>query len=208
MWDILEVKLFRLLSESYSENGIEYQFKDAYKEFVERLIYYLDSETDNMKRIRTLNLIHIESETVKSLELSYGDKKNILKIVYSDKVSSFIQKELDLIHRQMEYPKYFIKIETSWQSPLFLNPNIINYVDIMENICGYYYLGGVTSAEGKNISFSQLVNGFELLFNLKFADVYKKREEVIKRKPNKLTGFMERMKSVIIKESREQGYQL
>lgn len=46
----------------------EPQIKEAYREFVERLIFYLDSETDNMKRIRTLNLIHIEIETVKSLD--------------------------------------------------------------------------------------------------------------------------------------------
>ena len=75
-----------------AEIDFEPQIKEAYREFVERLIFYLDSETDNMKRIRTLNLIHVEIETVKSLEVSYGAKKDVLKIVYSDKVLSFVQK--------------------------------------------------------------------------------------------------------------------
>ena len=54
-----------LLSTSDTEIDFEPQIKEAYREFVERLIFYLDSETDNMKRIRTLNLIHVEIETVK-----------------------------------------------------------------------------------------------------------------------------------------------
>ena len=44
-----------LLSTSDTEIDFEPQIKEAYREFVERLIFYLDSETDNMKRIRTLN---------------------------------------------------------------------------------------------------------------------------------------------------------
>ena len=60
MWDILEIRLFKFLSASDTEIDFELQIKEAYREFVERLIFYLDSETDNMKRIRPLNLIHIE----------------------------------------------------------------------------------------------------------------------------------------------------
>ena len=67
-----------LLSTSDTEIDFEPQIKEAYR--------------DNMKRIRTLNLIHVEIETVKSLEVSYGAKKDVLKIVYSDKVLSFVQK--------------------------------------------------------------------------------------------------------------------
>lgn len=104
MWDILETRLFKFLSTSDTEIDFEPQIKEAYREFVERLIFYLDSETDNMKRIRTLNLIHIEIETVKSLEVSYGAKKDVLKIVYSDKVLSFLQKELELYIKELEFP--------------------------------------------------------------------------------------------------------
>ena len=106
---------------------------------METLILYLDTENDNRKRIRTLNITQVEFEMIKSLELSYGNKGDILKIVYSDKVLLLINKELELIYRQMQYPKYFINIETKWQSPLYLNPSVINYTDVMENICGLYY---------------------------------------------------------------------
>ena len=147
---------------------------------METLILYLDTENDNRKRIRTLNITQVEFEMIKSLELSYGNKGNILKIVYSDKVLLLINKELELIYRQMQYPKYFINIERKWQSPLYLNTSVINYTDVMENICGLYYLNSINGIDGKNIPFSMLANDFELLFNFKFADIYKKRDEVLK----------------------------
>lgn len=154
-----------------------------------------------------LNMTQVEFETIKSLKLSYGAKKDILKIVYSDKVLLLTNKELDLIYRQMEHPKYFIKIETGWKSPLFLNPDIVNYTDIMENICGLHYLHCINGADGRNVPFSLLVSGFEHLFNFKFADQYKKREEVVKRKSNKRTGFLDRMGTAINQKAKEEGYE-
>ena len=205
MWDILETKLFRLLSETNSETNIESQLKDAYREFVERLIFYLDSEMDNMKRIRTLNLIHIEIETVKSLEVSYGAKKDVLKIVYSDKVLSFVQKELELIHKQMEFPKYFIKIETSWQSPLYLTDNT-NLVEIMEMVSGIFLSKRVVTHNGAESPLTEIGRAFEYLFNIKLGDVHKKHESVICRKANKRTEFLDMLRKVITEESKNKGY--
>lgn len=207
MWDILDTKLYTILSDPLYKSDSDSELKEAYKEFVERLILYMDTETDNIKRVRLLNMTQVEFETIKSLELSYGAKKDILKIVYSDKVLLLTNKELDLIYRQMEHPKYFIKIETGWKSPLFLNPDTVNYTDIMENICGLYYLHCINGADGRNVPFSLLVNGFEHLFNFKFADLYKKRGEVIKRMSNNRTGFLDRMGTAINKKAKEEGYQ-
>ena len=112
MWDILDTKLYAILSNPLykSSSDSEGELKDVYKEFMETLILYLDTENDNRKRIRTLNITQVEFEMIKSLELSYGNKGDILKIVYSDKVLLLINKELELIYRQMQYPKYFINI--------------------------------------------------------------------------------------------------
>lgn len=206
MWDILDTGLYTILSDPLYKSDSDLELKEAYKESVERLIMYLDTESDNIKRIRLLNTTQVEFETIKSLKLSYGAKKDILKIVYSDKVLLLISKELELIYREMQFPKYFIRIETGWKSPLFLNPDVINYTDIMENICGVYYLHCVNGINGRNVPFSLLVNGFEHLFNFKFADQYKKQEEVIKRNSNKRTGFLDRMGTAINQKAKEKGY--
>ena len=39
---------------------IFFRLKDVYKEFMETLILYLDTENDNRKRIRTLNITQVE----------------------------------------------------------------------------------------------------------------------------------------------------
>lgn len=89
----------------------------------------------------------------------------------------------------MQYPKYFINIETKWQSPLYLNPSVINYTDVMENICGLYYSNSINGIDGKNIPFSMLANGFELLFNFKFADIYKKEMKCLSGNPINVLAF-------------------
>ena len=142
------------------------------KRHMERLIFYLDSETDNMKRIRTLNLIHIEIETVKSLEVSYGAKKDVLKIVYSDKVLSFLQKELELIHKELEFPRYFIKIETSWQSPLYLTDETY-LIEIIEMVSGLFLSKRVVTHNGAESPLTEIGRAF-LMFNLKMKqNVYR-----------------------------------
>lgn len=206
MWRVSQTNLFKILSNEVAISDTASELETAYEEFVERLISYLDSENDNVDRIRTLNLVSLEFDMIKASELVCREKRDALRFLYAEKVISFVGKELDLIHYQMKYPKYFIKTGAVWKSPLFLNPDIINHVDVMENICGYYYTKGITALDGQSISFSQLTNGFEFLFNFKFADIYKKREEVLKRKPNKRTGFLTQMTAAIIQESREQGY--
>lgn len=117
MWGVLHAELYKMLSNSSDKHCTDTELRNVYKEFVEALVKYLDMESDNIKRIRMLNTIQVEFETIKSLELSCGSKKDILKIVYVDKVLSLTNKEQKLIYRQMQYPKYFIQIDASWKSP-------------------------------------------------------------------------------------------
>ncbi len=47
---------------------------------------------------------------------------------------------------------------------------------------------------------------FEKMFNISFGDIYKKENAVIKRKPMKITEFLDRLKASIIEKSKEEGY--
>lgn len=104
------------------------------------------------------------------------------------------------------YPRFFSVCNAIWKSGLYLDLDKINYVDIMEVITGIFYLGCVVTLDNKPISLKKLTHGFEILFNFKFSDIYKKEEAVIERKTNKLTGFLDRLKTTIIKRSKEKGY--
>ena len=77
----------------------------------------------------------------------------------------------------------------------------------MELGCGIYYIkDGVIRIENKNILLSDKSRSFEKMFNISFGDIYKKEIAVIKRKPTKITDFLDRLKLAIIKKSKDNGY--
>lgn len=99
MWDIINTKLYGMLADSHyrSHSNPDIDLRKAYIVFVEKLFMYLDAENDSIKRIRALSITPVEFEMIKSLELSFGGKKNILKITYSDTLLLLTSKEQELI---------------------------------------------------------------------------------------------------------------
>ena len=77
MWDILDTKLYAILSNPLykSSSDSEGELKDVYKEFMETLILYLDTENDNRKRIRTLNITQVEFEMINLWNYHMGIKE-------------------------------------------------------------------------------------------------------------------------------------
>ena len=51
-----------------------------------------------------------------------------------------------------------------------------------------------------------LSKGFEWLFNIKISDCHQKHEDVIKRKPGKLTEFLNGLANLIKNEHDKKGY--
>ena len=115
--------------------------------------------------------------------------------------------EQELIYRQMEYPKFFINIESDWKSPFYINNDVIKIIDIMELVCGVFYVSdGIIRADNKDIFLSDIARTFERMFNVSFGNIYKKEIAVIKRKPTKITEFLDRLKTAIIQKSKDEGY--
>lgn len=209
-FNLTDKRIYQLLKHPYQvEKSVVENMTSAYMEFVKDFFDYRNREKDNKELIRNLNTSYIDFGTLKSLEESSPTENSKLKIIFLDKLMSLIDMETELVYRQMEYPKFFINIDTGWKSPLYLNHDIIKQIDIMELVCGLYYLeNGVTFVDGKEIHFTDLTSAFERLFNIKFSDIYKKEVEVIKRKPNKRTAFLDRMKNSIIRKCTEEGYSI
>ena len=179
----------------------------AYLEFVEELFEYLNDVKDNKEVIRKLNTAYIEFATIKAFEESIPTENNKLKIVFLNKLITLIEKEQDLLYRQMEYPKFFINIESEWKSPICVNSDVIKLIDLMELACGFFYLlDGLLRIDNKELHLIDITRIFEKMFNVNFGDIYKKEEAVIKRKPIKITEFLDRLKAAIIQKSKDEGY--
>lgn len=209
-WEITDKRIYQLLKHPYQvDKSVVENMTSAYLEFVEELFTYLNEGKDNKKIIRKLNTTHIEFATIKAFEESLPTENNKLKIVFLDKLITLVEKELELLYRQMEYPKFFINIESEWKSPICVNSEEIKLIDIMELACGFFYLAnGVIRIDNRELHLIDITRLFEKIFNVNLGDIYKKEEAVIKRKPTKITEFLDRLKAVIIQKSIEQGYSL
>lgn len=126
--------------------------------------------------------------------------------MYLQKGIAFVNSELALLDKQMTYPKFFNTKNHIAISDLYLDTDVVSYVDIMEIIVGFFYLAGIKTSDGKTVSLSRLTNRFECFLNFQISDAYKKEEEVLQRLPTKRTGFLDKMKNLIHKKSRDKGY--
>ncbi|WP_294543113.1 RteC domain-containing protein [uncultured Bacteroides sp.] len=207
-WNLSDQYIYNLLKSTNNVTDFdEDQLLMAYREFVESTITFLDNESDYKTLIRELNLIYIEFEALKNKLEAEQYPCNKIKSITCNKILSFINKELDLLHHQMEFPKFFINIETDWNSILHLNNEVIKLVDIMELVCGIFYIAdGIVRVDHKEIFLSDVARIFEKVFNVNLGDIYKKEISVIKRKPTKITEFLDRLKAAIIKKSKDEGY--
>lgn len=207
-WEITDKRIYQLLKHPYQiDKSVAEEMTIAYLEFVEELFTFLNERKDNKTIIRKLNTTHIEFATIKAFEQSIPTENNKLKIVFLDKLITLIEKELDLLYRQMEYPRFFVNIESEWKSPICVNSEEIKLIDIMELACGFFYImDGVQRIDNKELHLVDVTRLFEKIFNINMGDIYKKEEAVIKRKPNKITEFLDRLKAVIIQKSKDEGY--
>ena len=130
----------------------------------------------------------------------------MLKFSYLQKTITIINLELELLDKQMMYPKFFTQKSNGTTSDLYLDTNEISYVDIMEIIIGFFYLSGIKTSDGKAVSLGRLTNRFERFLNFRISDTYKKEEDVLKRLPAKRTGFLDKLKRLINKRSHDKGY--
>ena len=184
-WELTEKRIYQLLKHPYQiDKSVVEDMASAYLEFVEELFDFLNKMKDNKELIRKLNTTYIDFATLKALEESSPTENNKLKLVFLDKLLSLINLEQELVYRQMEYPKFFINIESDWKSPICINPKEIKLIDIMELACGFFYLiDGIQRIDNKELHLIDVTRIFEKMFNVNLGDIYKKEDDVIKRKP-------------------------
>ena len=77
---------------------------------------------------------------------------------------------------------------------------------IMEIVSSLYLSKRIVYQNGKAAFLTDLGKSFEWLFNIKLGDYHQKHMDVIKRKPAKLTEFLNELVTLIRKENENKGY--
>lgn len=123
-----------------------------------------------------------------------------------DEAIELIKTEIRIVNLRIKYPdqqkQHTNKLPLS---PLFLTDDTI-LIHIMELVSGLFLSKRVQYQNGKSAHLTDLGKGFEWLFNIKLGDYHQKHEDVIKRKPVKLTEFLNELVTLIRKEHENKGY--
>ena len=125
----------------------------------------------------------------------YGlSRKKISYLYLIDEAIGLLNTEIRLIEWRIKYPEQ-LQQRTNKQalSPLYLaDRTTLSQKIVYQN--------------GKPVYLVDLTKAFEWLFNIKIGDCYQKHEDVIKRKPGKLTEFLNGLAELIKKEHDKKGY--
>ena len=203
----LETKLFKLLSCSVNGNEIDrIELSMAYDDFVRQLLLFCQEEQNIILLCFAINYTVAEVKEL-NMRLEVEDYKSSLEIrLLIIKVLSILDSTFKVIQFRLDNPDLFpINTENSFDPDVYL-ANDVDMIDIMELICGLFYSHSVKNKIGNPVNFSELARIFEKGMNFKFADIYKKRDDVFKRKATKLTEFLNELIIAIKIESKNRGY--
>ena len=115
----------------------------------------------------------------------------MLKKLFLNKALAIINAELELLNLKIKHPNQFNQAkEKILSSPLYLTDET-HLVEIMEMISGLFLTKRVVTHTGKESPLTEIGRTFEWLFNIKLGDIHKKHENVICRKANKRTEFLD-----------------
>ena len=113
---------------------------------------------------------------------------------------AIINAELELFNLKIQYPSPFLIPKNSFPpSPLYLTDETY-LIEIMELVSGMFLSKRVVTHTGVVSPLTEIGRAFEYLFNIKLGDIHKKR------KPAKVTEFLDMLRKVIQEESKNKGY--
>ena len=123
-----------------------------------------------------------------------------------DEAIGLVNTEIRILNMRIKYPIQFQNRKNSFPpSPLYLTDETYR-IEIMELVSGLFLSKRVVTHTGTESPLTEIGKAFEYLFNIKLGDVHKKHESVIKRKPSKVTDFLDTLRKAITEESKNKGY--
>lgn len=202
MKQLLEQRFFRLLSE-YSQRKVSVsEFAEAIEELAIHLANFSINEQDYAVLLRYFSF---GVNRLKSYRVQFEQGKNAFLLLL-DEAIELINNEICIVKWRIKYPVQFQNRENIFlRSPLYLTDETY-LVEIMELVSGIFLSERVVTHNGTKSPLTEIGRAFEYLFNIKLGDIHKKHENVICRKANKRTEFLDLLRKAIFEESKKKGY--
>ena len=139
------------------------------------------------------------------IEYNLSRGKNALLLLI-DEAIEVINTEIRILNMRIKYPIQFQNRKNNFPpSPLYLTDETL-LVEIMELVSGIFLSKRVVTHNGTESPLTEIGRAFEYLFNIKLGDIHKKHDNVICRKANKRTEFLDILRKAITEESKKKGY--
>lgn len=132
-------------------------------------------------------------------------KKKMPYLHLIDEAIGLLNNEMRIIKLRIKYPEQFQQHAKLFLSPLHLTDKT-SLINIMEIVSGLFLSKRIIYQNGKPVHLTDLGKAFGWLFNIKLGDYHQKYMDVIKRKPTKLTEFLNELANLIRKEHENKGY--
>ena len=202
MKDILQERFFQLLLECSQRKVSVTEFTEAIEELATHLADFSCNEQDYSVLLRYFSFgLHRLKSIVCGLS-----KKKMPYLHLIDEAIGLLNNEMRIIKLRIKYPEQF----QQHANKLFISPlhlaDKTSLINIMEIVSGLFLSKRVIYQNGKPIHLTDLGKTFEWLFNIKLGDYHQKYMDVIKRKPAKLTEFLNELATFIRKEHENKGY--
>lgn len=199
---LLEQRFFRLLSE-YSQRKVSAsELAEAIEQLAIHLADFSFNEQDYSVLLRyfSFGLHRLKSYRVRFEQ----EKMPYLHLI--DEAIGLLNNEMRIVKWRIKYPEQF----QQHTNKLFLSPlhlaDKTSLINIMEIINGLFLSQRIIYQNGKPVHLTDLGKAFEWIFNIKLGDYHQKYMDVIKRKPAKLTEFLNELANLIRKEHENRGY--
>ena len=133
-------------------------------------------------------------------------KKKMPSLHLIDEAIGLLNNEMRIVKWRIKYPEQF----QQHANKLFISPlhlaDKTSLINIMEIVSGLFLSQRIIYQNGNPVHLTDLGKAFEWLFNIKLGDYHQKYMDVIKRKPTKLTEFLNELANLIRKEHENKGY--
>lgn len=133
-------------------------------------------------------------------------KGKIAPLLLIDEAIELIKTEIRILSLRIQYPEQFQKHKNTQLFSTFYLTDETTLINIMELVSSLFLSKRIIYNNGAPVPLSVITKSFEVLFNIKLGDCYKKHESVISRKPIKLTEFLDELRKHIIEERENKGF--
>lgn len=165
----------------------------AIDEFTSELIDYCREERDPAERIRTLRFARGELEIAQ--EHFHGEKTSVALSVVIKKAIRLIDCELEIVRMELEHPQRFLNVDkTPISNVLWASKG--SKVKILELAGGLFRLGELTTFDGSELCFVDIVRAFEAAFNTDLRSLYIQRNQSRNRKKS-TAPFLYRLAALV-----------